>query len=130
MRRLDGRGSPRLDPRRQRHAQPEAVRAEHLPEDSEGSARRAVGAGAGLADIAAGGGEPPQRLRPRQAVAAGADPGGSDQADPDSSCPVRYATTVPTQSLGLLNGEFANEQAAAFAEAAAEGSRRTTSRRR
>jgi hypothetical protein len=28
---------------------------------------------------------------------------------------VRYVTTVPTQSLGLLNGEFANEQAAAFA---------------
>ena len=41
---------------------------------------------------------------------------GFDQADPDSSCPVRYMTTVPTQSLGLLNGEFANEQAAAFAK--------------
>ena len=40
---------------------------------------------------------------------------GFDQPDPDSSCPVRYVTTVPTQSLGLLNGEFANEQAAAFA---------------
>jgi hypothetical protein len=39
---------------------------------------------------------------------------GFDQPDPDSSCPVRYVTTVPTQSLGLLNGEFANEQAAAF----------------
>ena len=46
---------------------------------------------------------------------------GFDQADTDSSCPVRYATTVPTQALGMLNGEFANEQAAAFAEAAAEG---------
>ena len=40
---------------------------------------------------------------------------GFDQPDPDSSCPVRYVTTVPTQALGLLNGEFANEQAAAFA---------------
>jgi uncharacterized protein DUF1549/uncharacterized protein DUF1553/cytochrome c len=40
---------------------------------------------------------------------------GFDQPDPDSSCPVRYVTTVPTQSLGLLNGEFANEQALAFA---------------
>jgi hypothetical protein len=40
---------------------------------------------------------------------------GFDQPDPDSSCPVRYVTTVPTQSLGLLNGEFANEQATAFA---------------
>ena len=38
-----------------------------------------------------------------------------DQADTDSSCPVRYTTTVPTQSLGLLNGEFANDRAAAFA---------------
>ena len=28
---------------------------------------------------------------------------------------MRYTTTVPTQALGLLNGEFANEQAAAFA---------------
>jgi hypothetical protein len=38
-----------------------------------------------------------------------------DQADTDNSCPVRYTTTVPTQALGLLNGEFANESAAAFA---------------
>ncbi|MCS6863607.1 MAG: PSD1 and planctomycete cytochrome C domain-containing protein [Gemmataceae bacterium] len=41
---------------------------------------------------------------------------GFDQPDPDSSCPVRYVTTVPTQSLGLLNGEFANEQAELFAQ--------------
>jgi Protein of unknown function (DUF1553) len=39
-----------------------------------------------------------------------------DQADTDSSCPVRYTTTVPTQALGMLNGEFTNGQAAAFAE--------------
>src|SRR5262249_29071862 len=39
-----------------------------------------------------------------------------DQADTDSSCPVRYTTTVPTQALGMLNGEFTNEQAAALAE--------------
>ena len=38
-----------------------------------------------------------------------------DQADADSSCPVRYTTTVPTQALGMLNGEFTNEAAAAFA---------------
>ena len=38
-----------------------------------------------------------------------------DQADTDSSCPVRYTTTVPTQALGLINGEFAQETAAAFA---------------
>ncbi len=39
-----------------------------------------------------------------------------DAADTDSSCPVRYTTTVPTQSLGLLNGAFANEQAAHLAD--------------
>ena len=39
-----------------------------------------------------------------------------DAADTDLSCPVRYTTTVPTQALGLLNGAFANEQAAQFAE--------------
>jgi hypothetical protein len=39
-----------------------------------------------------------------------------DQADTDSSCPVRYTTTVPTQALGMLNGEFTNEQATNLAE--------------
>lgn len=34
-----------------------------------------------------------------------------DQADTDNSCPVRYTTTVPTQALGMLNGDFTNEQA-------------------
>ena len=29
-----------------------------------------------------------------------------DQADTDSTCPVRFATTVPTQSLTMLNGKF------------------------
>ncbi len=38
-----------------------------------------------------------------------------DQADTDSSCPVRYTTTVPTQALGMLNSEFTNEMATAFA---------------
>ncbi len=38
-----------------------------------------------------------------------------DSADTDTSCPVRYTTTVPTQALGLLNGEFGNEQAELFA---------------
>jgi hypothetical protein len=38
-----------------------------------------------------------------------------DVADTDSPCPVRYTTTVPTQALGMLNGEFTNEQAAALA---------------
>ena len=39
-----------------------------------------------------------------------------DMADTDSSCAVRYTTVVPTQSLGMLNGTFANEMARAMAE--------------
>lgn len=38
-----------------------------------------------------------------------------DQADTDNSCPVRYTTTVATQALGMLNGEFTNKQAERFA---------------
>jgi hypothetical protein len=38
-----------------------------------------------------------------------------DAADTDSSCPVRFATTQPTQALTMLNSEFLNEQAAVFA---------------
>jgi hypothetical protein len=40
---------------------------------------------------------------------------GHDFADTDSSCAVRFATTVPTQALTLLNSAFMNEQAAIFA---------------
>ena len=39
-----------------------------------------------------------------------------DAPDTDASCPVRYTTTVPSQALGLLNGEFANEQSGRFAD--------------
>jgi hypothetical protein len=39
-----------------------------------------------------------------------------DQADTDSSCPVRFTTTVPAQALGMLNGAFSNEQADFFAQ--------------
>jgi hypothetical protein len=39
-----------------------------------------------------------------------------DAADPDSSCPVRFATTQPTQALTLLNGDFLHEQAQVFAD--------------
>ncbi len=38
-----------------------------------------------------------------------------DVADTDSSCAVRFATTVPTQALTLLNSEFMGEQASLFA---------------
>jgi len=39
-----------------------------------------------------------------------------DMADTDQTCPVRFATTQPTQALGLLNSEFILEQASVFAE--------------
>ncbi|MBK8096335.1 MAG: DUF1553 domain-containing protein [Planctomycetes bacterium] len=39
-----------------------------------------------------------------------------DQADTDNSCPVRFATVQPTQALILMNGDFAQARARAFAE--------------
>jgi mono/diheme cytochrome c family protein len=38
-----------------------------------------------------------------------------DVADTDSTCPVRFTTTQPTQALGMMNGEFLQQQARAFA---------------
>ena len=39
-----------------------------------------------------------------------------DVADTDSSCAARFTTTQPTQALGMLNGEFLNEQALEFSK--------------
>jgi hypothetical protein len=39
-----------------------------------------------------------------------------DAPDPDSSCPVRFVTTQPTQALAMINGEFLNAQAKLFAD--------------
>jgi hypothetical protein len=39
-----------------------------------------------------------------------------DAADTDTSCPVRFVTTQPTQALGMMNGEFLHKQARVFAE--------------
>ncbi len=39
-----------------------------------------------------------------------------DQADTDSPCAVRFATTVPTQALTMLNSKFVNEQASLLAQ--------------
>ncbi len=39
-----------------------------------------------------------------------------DLADTDSSCAVRFTTTVPTQSLSSLNSDFFNRQAALMAQ--------------
>ena len=38
-----------------------------------------------------------------------------DAADTDFTCPVRFASTQPTQALGMVNGAFANEQASKLA---------------
>ena len=38
-----------------------------------------------------------------------------DFADTDSSCAVRFTTTVPTQALTMLNSKFVNDQAEIFA---------------
>ena len=43
-----------------------------------------------------------------------------DMADTDQTCPVRFATTQPTQALGLLNSHFINEQAKLFSDMIAE----------
>ena len=39
-----------------------------------------------------------------------------DVADSDTTCAARFATTQPTQALGMLNGKFLNDQAAEFAK--------------
>ena len=41
-----------------------------------------------------------------------------DFAETDLSCPVRFETTQPTQALPMLNGKFAQDQAAALARRA------------
>lgn len=38
-----------------------------------------------------------------------------DAADTDTTCPVRFITTQPTQALGMINSEFTNDQARQFA---------------
>ncbi len=39
-----------------------------------------------------------------------------DAADTDASCPVRFETTQPTQSLEMFNGKYLSRQAAVFAD--------------
>lgn len=41
----------------------------------------------------------------------------NDSAETDNTCPVRFITTQPTQSLTMLNSEFTNHQARHFADA-------------
>jgi hypothetical protein len=38
-----------------------------------------------------------------------------DSAEPDRTCPVRFVTVQPTQALGMINGSFAQEEAAKLA---------------
>jgi hypothetical protein len=44
-----------------------------------------------------------------------------DWADTDNTCDVRFVTTVPTQTLTLLNSKFLNDSAANFANRLAKG---------
>ncbi len=37
-----------------------------------------------------------------------------DYPEPDFTCPMHFVSTQPTQSLGMLNGDFINQQAADF----------------
>ena len=40
---------------------------------------------------------------------------GFDYPDPDTTCPVRFSTTQPTQALAMLNSDFVDREATAFA---------------
>ena len=108
------------------NAESEDVRPRHLSGDSRrkcwpASRCRATGWG----KSSAGGAGAAQRLHPRQAVAAGADPGdASTCAETDRSTPVRFTTTQPTQALRMLNSEFLNKQAGSVRRAAKQGGRR------
>lgn len=39
-----------------------------------------------------------------------------DQADTDNPCPVRFATIVPTQALGMIHSDFIHQKARAFSQ--------------
>ena len=111
-----GRGGPRLDPGRERLAEPQAVRAEHYPKIPK--------------EVLAGQSVPGQgwpTSPPEEATGAACTPTSSGR----SACRSWSASTSPTRTRvarcgtsppcrrsrsGLLNGEFANEQAAAFAK--------------
>jgi hypothetical protein len=41
---------------------------------------------------------------------------GFDGPETDFTCPVRFATTQPTQALSLLNSDFVNKEARKFAD--------------
>jgi hypothetical protein len=51
-----------------------------------------------------------------------------DLADTDTTCPVRFVTTQPTQALGMMNGVFVQGQARVFAERVRREVRSTGSR--
>ena len=111
------RGSARFDPLGRGNAEPEGRRPAGTSPDPARGDGRSIRAGSGLAGFACG------RSRARRSVFVHVKRSllvpilaTHDAADTDLSCPVRYTTTVPTQALGLLNGSFANEQAARFAE--------------
>ncbi|MBL8815943.1 MAG: PSD1 domain-containing protein [Planctomyces sp.] len=78
---------------------------------------------AGQSQPGAGWGDSPEQERARRSIYIHVkrsllDPvlESFDIADTDQSCPVRFATTQPTQALGTLNSEFILEQAQKLAE--------------
>ena len=103
-------GSSRLDPGCEWVAQSRGGWSERLPADPARSDGRPICARSRLADFTTGRGVrrsvyvhvKRSLLVPILAT--------HDAADTDSSCPVRYTTTVPTQALGLLNGVFSTSR--------------------
>jgi hypothetical protein len=69
-----------------------------------------------VGQVVARGAGPAQRLRPCETLALRPVLASFDAADTDATCPVRFATTQPTQALSLLNSAFTQEQAQIFAD--------------
>ena len=107
----DGRGVARLDPRRERHAEPEDRTA---PASTRRSPRRCWRASRSRQGVGHSGPDDHARrsvyvhvkrsLRCRSSQSF-------DAAEPDRSCPVRFVTMQPTQALGTINSEFLNDEA-------------------
>ena len=112
------RGNPRLDPRRQRHAEPRrcSARASIPPIPTRGAARpvaarRRLGHESSPEEAARRSVYIHVKRSLRVPILAS-----FDGAETDKSCPVRFATAQPTQALGMLNGEFLNAEAAKLAK--------------
>ncbi len=52
-----------------------------------------------------------------------------DAPEPDFTCPVRFSTVQPTQALGMVNSDFVNGEAHAFADDLLKRAKKTSSDR-